>query len=255
MTLRNFLLAGLSGSTLFAAGALAADLPVRGPAPAPAPIFVVSNWNGFYIGANIGYGFGTGDVVGVRYHPPVQGNFQGNTGNAKSSGVFGGIQAGYNMQFNQFVVGVEADAQLSGMRGSANGVLPDASIINTRAGNNWFGTLRLRAGYLVNPNLLIYGTGGVALTEVKYNWAGTGAFAGVLSQTNQRVGWTAGIGAEYMIDRNWSVKAEGLYVDTGKKTIFNTTNSASTIETQSFWAVRLGVNYRFGSTGPVVAKY
>ena len=77
-----------------------------------------------------------------------------------------------------------------------------------------------------------------------------------LSHTHQRLGWTAGLGAEYAISGNWSVKAEALYVSTGLHRLVTIAGTHSTLESQSFWAARLGVNYRFGGpAGPVVAKY
>jgi outer membrane immunogenic protein len=54
--MRKFVLSAFAAS-LMAGTALAADLPVRGPAPAPmpAPVFVAMNWSGFYVGVNAGY--------------------------------------------------------------------------------------------------------------------------------------------------------------------------------------------------------
>ncbi|HEY8580965.1 MAG TPA: porin family protein, partial [Beijerinckiaceae bacterium] len=55
MSIRSIALASVAAAAL-STGALAADLPVRGPAPAPvlmaAPIFT---WTGFYVGVNAGY--------------------------------------------------------------------------------------------------------------------------------------------------------------------------------------------------------
>ncbi len=249
MFLRKLLLAGVAGSSLFAAGAMAADLPVRAPAPAPVIMAPVFTWTGFYVGANVGYGMVQGDRVGIRTFPanvfvnPVQGSVDGN-------GVFGGIQAGYNIQYGSIVFGLEADAQLSGIRGTATG-----NLVNTRASIDWFGTLRGRLGYLITPNLMIYGTAGGAMTDVNYRWTGVAPFA-PLRASNERFGWTAGGGLEYAVNNNWSVKGEYLYVSTGKNRLVNVAQTHSTLETQSFWAVRLGVNYRFGGpSGPVVAKY
>lgn len=53
INMRKFLLASAAAITL-STGALAADLPIRGPALAPAPVFVAMNWTGFYVGAQVG---------------------------------------------------------------------------------------------------------------------------------------------------------------------------------------------------------
>ena len=49
----------------------------------------------------------------------------------------------------------------------------------------WFGTVRGRAGYLVTPTWLIYGTAGLAYGEVQ---------GGASGFSNMRVGWAAGGG-------------------------------------------------------------
>jgi opacity protein-like surface antigen len=53
----------------------------------------------------------------------------------------------------------------------------------------------------------------------------------------------AGVGTEYALDPRWSIKAEALYVDLGKRTgIFH--GRLETLDTM--WIVRAGVNYKFG---------
>src|ERR1700719_1568889 len=65
---------------------------------APPPVYYapIYNWNGFYIGADGGYGWGTSNWSALGSNFDVKG------------GLFGG-QVGYNWQFGQFVYGVEAD--------------------------------------------------------------------------------------------------------------------------------------------------
>ena len=61
-------------------------------------------------------------------------------------------------------------------------------------------------------------------------------------------------GAEYALDPRWSVKAEALYVDLGKKTTFvpgvpggGFGTFGGRFETaDTMWIVRAGVNYKFG---------
>ena len=82
------------------------------------------------------------------------------------------------------------------------------------------------------------------------------------SNSDTRIGWTAGAGIEGAIGGNWTAKLEYLYMDLGTAsgsfltTIpasgggFLTSNYSSHITDN---ILRVGVNYRFG--GPVVAKY
>ena len=87
--------------------------------------------------------------------------------------IVGGIEGGYNWQRGSFVLGGEADIQLSGA---------DDTISPFEFSNPWFGTVRGRAGVALN-NVLLYGTGGLSygdlradsfnLTEIAYDrWLG-----------------------------------------------------------------------------------
>src|SRR5437588_11238748 len=100
------LLLGLTGSLALFAGnaAQAADLPVEAPGMAPAYVAPVSNWTGFYLGINGGYGWNnnTGDLFCVT---PAPGSVVAGPGCSPSiastlkpqGGLFGG-QAGFNYQ-------------------------------------------------------------------------------------------------------------------------------------------------------------
>ena len=124
---------------LSAGSAIAADLPSRKeapvyvPPPPPPPM-----WTGFYVGLNIGggwsanssnnsylpyadttYGIGSIPFPGASpnlFFLPGGGQTNNNTG-----GVVGGGQVGYNFQFNQFVIGAEADIQGTSITGGNQG--------------------------------------------------------------------------------------------------------------------------------------
>jgi outer membrane immunogenic protein len=74
------------------------------------------------------------------------------------------------------------------------------------------------------------------------------------SKNATRVGWTAGAGVEYALDRNWSVKAEYLYYDLGRTTVLaplvagagaGAGVSGATRAQNNGNIVRAGINYRF----------
>jgi outer membrane immunogenic protein len=127
----------------------------------------------------------------------------------------------------------------------------------------WFATLRLRAGYNPSTDWLLFVTGGLAVGESKYsfNFSQPGAVGNTpppatvtnttysLSQSSTNVGFALGAGTEYKIDGHWSVKAEYLYVDLGKRTI-NTTDIDGAPFTVSYRVrdhiARIGLNYAFG---------
>ena len=86
---------------------------------------------------------------------------------------------------------------------------------------------------------------------------------GTASSEDTRLGWTAGVGIEGAFARNWSWKAEYLHVDLG--TISYTSNNGNVVVFPFSTIVhdhrltediaRVGVNYRFGWGGPVVANH
>ena len=230
--------------------ALAADLPVKAR-PMPAPV-VVWNWDGFYIGLNGGYSWGRSrtsvgyfnTATGLPIVPPV-GSITDASFNL-NGGVFGG-QIGYNWQSSNWVFGLEADAQWTGQKGSANFLcaaggasyrrralpgpclpgstfLPAGTVGATLSIDQrleWFGTVRGRLGVLVTPSVLLYGTGGLAFGSVKTDAILTSItpagvpVAAASSTSTTHAGWTVGAGIEAHLGGNWTGKAEYLYMDLG----------------------------------------
>jgi outer membrane immunogenic protein len=183
----------------------AADLvPYGQPAPARGAF-----WQGPYVGANLGYQWGSVSNFG---HEP--------------SGVMGGVQAGYNWQFGQFVLGGETDLQMSDA---------DDRFAGWKFSNPWFGTLRGRAGYAMN-NILLYGTVGLAYGTIRAQSLALG-----IEESRTTYGWTAGAGLEVALSGNWSAKAEYLYIDLNDRS-FALTGTEHGLTSS---VLRFGVNYRF----------
>lgn len=261
----------------------AADLPARGPAPAP--IFVQGfSWTGFYVGANIGYGWGQSKTR-TALDPTSSWAVEApafrtgwaalSNGTTNPSGVLGGIQAGYNYQMNSIVLGLEADINLSGMKGNSTtfgAPTPPGPPTYTwmrSAKNDWFLTLRPRIGVTFDRTL-VYVTGGLAVGDIKGDWSvlGSNGYSKAGSVNKTKAGWTIGGGVEQAINQNWSVKLEYLYTDLGRVDYASFYRPGSTFappganyrellsQDLKFHTVRVGVNYRFGGpAGAVVAKY
>jgi len=186
--------------------ATAADLPAYQYYTAPPPL--AFSWAGPYLGATLGYEWGS--VDNNPTHP---------------TGVTGGAEAGFNWQHGNFVYGLEGDINLSGA---------EDTFAPWQFSNPWFGTVRGRAGVAIG-NVLIYGTAGLAYGGL------TADTSGNLSESHTSFGWAAGGGAEVGFTPHWSAKAEWLYLDFADRSFSVTgTNNGLTAN-----LIRLGVNYHF----------
>jgi outer membrane immunogenic protein len=235
--------------------ALAADLPnTKGPpafAPPPPPVF---SWTGFYVGAQVGYEWGTSDPIGV-FNPTNA--FAGVFNSYSDQGVVGGLHAGYNYQVSQFVFGMEGDVEGSSYNGS--GITPPpicgpACNLSTRSDIQ--GSVRGRIGWAWD-RVLIYGTGGAAFASIRNSLVQVASDA----QDFGRIGWTAGGGIEYALDPNWSVRVEYRYTDFGAYDLdlINTTGGFLSVrERERDNRAEAGFSYKFdmfAPPAPVVAKY
>ena len=249
-------------TTALAAPGLAADLGARSYTKAPA-LAAVSNWSGLYIGGNLGYGWGDGNTDFSFLPDPTALNFNNTSLGARSTGVIGGAQAGYNWQMGSLVTGLEADIQGSSIKGSVSAAptilgtsLPttDGTLISSEPKLAWFGTVRGRLGVTVTPDLLLYGTGGLAYGQVdaSANYIEGPGTVAPASVSKTKVGWTAGAGAEWMFARNWSAKLEYLYLDLGSDSAIGSFAPPVPPQVQVGYTwhtreniARVGVNYHF----------
>src|SRR3954466_15075754 len=115
----------------------------------------------------------------------------------------------------------------------------------------WFGTSRTRLGVLWSPNVLLYGTAGVAYGQVQDTATITSPVASVTGTFKDvKAGWTAGAGVEGVIGGGWTAKLEYLYIDLGKteQTLATPALGQVISETRRFTdnIVRVGFNYRWG---------
>ena len=169
--MRRFLLAAVMLGA--AAGAQAADMPdlpiLRGAfteGPAAAPV----NWQGYYIGGQGSYGSITsklrsGNGLPSAFVPPAwqpSGQLNGENGG-------GGAFAGYNSQWDDVVVGIEANYLHGGLRASSSS--PGVTVVNNitavTSSNETvqvsdFGSLRVRGAYVIGC-FLPYLFGGAGL--------------------------------------------------------------------------------------------
>jgi outer membrane immunogenic protein len=211
------------------------------PATAPPPLY---NWAGPNVGVAGGFAWGRSNQTDAGFFippgggggvPPADGSF------SMKGGLIGG-GGGYNLQFGQWVLGLETDYSWADIKGSSNGCGAAfiSHICSTKLDS--VGTFRGRIGYALGPQgtWLAYATGGLAVGDLE---ASDSLFNA--SGSKFRAGWAVGAGVETAFWRNWSVKAEYLYIDLGKTVLFNI--GPGVPETVSFTAnvFRVGLNYKF----------
>jgi outer membrane immunogenic protein len=243
---------------LFAAPAFAADKPVKKPIYTKAPPAPIYSWTGFYVGGNFGVSAGadrfdqlTSTFLGLAF------TFAHNATAHSPFGAIGGLQAGYNWQSSNFVIGLEGDIQASGQK-DAESCLSICVVAGQGAGVGdrisqrlpWFATARGRIGYAAGP-VLFYATAGAAFTELKTSYTTNffSTFSG--DARNEKTGSAVGGGIEAGLAGNWTAKIEYLYL-----------HFAHVTDTFAFGAgtpvvatiggnirdhiARIGLNYRFG---------
>lgn len=269
----------LLASTILALGvvsASAADIAARPYTKAPVIVEPAFSWTGWYVGLNAGGAFDD------RHSETPTGLFPAAYPAAPAasltrSGFTGGGQIGYNWQFDRTVVGLETDfnyidfanksVTTSGLPATPFGFGAPPNVFNYNVSKmNFLGTVRGRLGYTFYRSLF-YVTGGLAYADksshdtVTFTNAGGAQYANFTGGNSNNVGYTVGGGFEYAWTNNWSVKAEYLFVDLGKKhtalaDVVTPGGAGYTFAANSgnqFSLVRAGINYHFGS--PVVAKY
>jgi outer membrane immunogenic protein len=181
MRLLRGALAALALSVSMVSSAGAADLPVKARPVVPV---VVDYWTGYYVGVNGGYSWGRWNSTSLAnvFPGPLT------THSPKVDGWLFGGQAGYNWRFDpHWVVGIEGDLQWTGERASSRTSFDSPRIPEVGGDFNniftttteaswkfpWFGTLRGRLGWLADPTLLLYGTGGLAVGNFRYGLSST----------------------------------------------------------------------------------
>ncbi len=221
---------GLCAST----AALAAALPASADPVQPG--------SAFYVGGNVGYGFGNATATLSDPGGTADGTNQTGT-------LFGGVQAGYEHYFpNRLLLGFELDA-------SFTGYMDFSQVMSYRAtsagGANeqleYLATARGRLGYGMG-SWTPFLTGGFAwastrLSRTDFTTGFEDATAGRL-----RAGYVAGAGIDYALDKSWSARFEYLYTNLGATSY--TFGSGARYDSQyDLHRFRVGLNYRFGQGG------
>lgn len=202
--------ATLVSTTSFAALASAADLTsYQAPPSYNEPVSTGSNWTGAYVGAHGGVASRKLDL------------FSGGNG-----GIVG-LQGGYNADVGGMVVGGEGEVSYLGdTEVKVNGgSLKERHRLAVKG----------KAGMPLDQTL-VYGTAGVAMTNMRDNGAVTGP-------DGWKPGYIVGAGIEQKLNEKISAKVEYNYTSTPN--VRSTVSGVSSEKDVSDHAVRLGLNYKF----------
>jgi outer membrane autotransporter protein len=214
---------------------------------AKAPVYkspvgqAVYQWTGFYIGGQLGAGWGSTrwafDGLGAT--------------DVHAAGFLGGGDIGFNYQVGQWVFGVEGSVSRTNIRAVAP--CPTGFFYNCEAEMNWLSTVTGRIGYAYWDRLLVYAKGGVAIARDQDKLVcNTGALPTIVTlvgcpsrtDSNTKAGWTVGWGSEFGLTPNISVNGEISYFNLGSEHA-NLAGMAAEIQRDGFIST-IGLHFRFG---------
>ena len=207
------------------------------------------HWSGPYLGGYIGGAWGdskvtttAGSVSSTSYFPSNDNiNAVSQTGSQTFiPNIFvGGVQLGDNWTVKNYVYGFIFDygsLNFGDKKVVTNSAYPDGSgnyTIRTSINTDWMYTIRGRLGWTPESSwpILLYGTGGLAVTQLKvsnqFSDSTTLEGIGAGHRNNTINGWSLGLGLELPITQNLTINSEYLYANFGSVNVQNSVyNSA-----------------------------
>ena len=152
-------------------------------------------------------------------------------------GFAGGFLYGASWQLDNWVLGSDSVWTFGD---TSSGTAATAAGLTVTADTNYTTETRARVGYLVLPELLIYGTAGIAFADVDVN--GTALIGNGDDQTY--FGWTYGGGVEAMIADRWFARVEYSHTDYDDENFAAIGGGVHQVDLDTD-AVRAAVGYRF----------
>jgi outer membrane immunogenic protein len=227
------------------------------------------HWAGFYAGVNAGYALGESKVSTTAFDSngylgtDIVAVTQAGQGKVNLNRFTGGVQGGYNWELNDtWLTGLELDFNslaLDNTRTTTREYLTspgDSFTLNQTVQTNWLVTARPRFA-LTMGSFLFYVTGGLAVTQLKNNnnFSDSTLYQAYesASASGTKVGWTAGVGSEFLFSTKWSTKVEYLYVSfpnvSSSGVLTNTVGSGPNpfdhTANLHLNIIRVGLNYHF----------
>jgi outer membrane immunogenic protein len=164
---------------------------------APAPY----DWSGFYVGLHAGYLWG--DVA-------IEEEGEEAAEGGEIDGFAGGALAGFNVQLDPLVLGIEGDIGWTDADGDGTEPQPDPEY-DYHYDLNWIGHVRGRAGFAFD-NALIFVAGGLAIADLDIEQERVNVGSG-----GTYYGWTIGGGVDFAFSDTLIGRVEYLHDEFGKK--------------------------------------
>ena len=226
--------------------------------PQVPPVQIVTDeWSGPYIGAQVGFLSGKGNVdissinngigAGMAARPtPV--NYDRLT--LKPSGFIGGVFIGANKLLkNNWLIGIELDANYVNAKKSGN-LLRNGNNTNSKftlkQTDDFALFARFGKVFGENQSTLAYLLAGGTMAKLK----GGLTVNGTTKWDSDRVsGWTVGAGLEYKMNKNWHIRAQYRYSKYGDsdtlRYTFGSNNYSAKIKDYKTHIFQIGVSYHF----------
>jgi outer membrane immunogenic protein len=227
-----------SATAMGAVTASAADLPSKTPAAPAIPALTSVDWSGFYLGGHIGWGraLSRGTYDDGADILPI--DFGGD-------GFLYGALGGYNWQAGRLVYGIEID----GTWGELDTSRIDFDRDQQRIKTNTLASARFRSGAAID-NVYLFGSIGIGYAHSKFTV--TGDLPNPASRDIDGWGLASGLGIEYAITPNWSLRGEYLYyaisAREGLSNLTTDSEAADFAKVDGIHVARVAASYRFNGS-------
>lgn len=224
----TFAAAGLLAVSLSSNNAVAGGGDSYQSAPAPAGRTI---WEGFHVGAHGGWS----DLdYGISQTAPASPLV---TRSDSDDGFVGGFLYGSSWQRGNLVLGTDSAYSFgdteTGVSVAANGLGATAEI-------NWSSESRARAGFLVQPNIMVYGALGIAFAKVDVS----GSLIAGGSDDKSAFGISYGGGVETTMGNRWFARLEYIHTDYDEKSFREVGGGSFDVDLDTD-VVRGAIGYRF----------
>jgi outer membrane immunogenic protein len=214
--------------SLFPVSAIAGGGDSYQSSPAPSGRTI---WEGFHVGVHGGW---ADQDFGIGQTNPASALV---TRSDSDDGFVGGFLYGSQWQFGNYVLGTDSAYSFgdtkTGLNTAANGLSATAEV-------EWSAESRVRAGVLVQPNILVYGTLGIAFANLDVS--GTLIAGG--SDDDRAFGISYGAGVETTLGNRGFARLEYIHTDYDEESFRQTGGGSFDVDLDTD-VIRGAIGYRF----------